>query len=801
MPERIWKNAQRRDRVYLSQRNAKQLSPLDKPFSQQSHVMTHTGTDLISIKEGSTERSFSSRSGHSRGGSMSSSINSSSSNRSSRSRKEESNSTRSVTSESVNDVFQMLENEHVKYCHPNANADNIGTQEINASEMSLEKEIQAEIGDISISVESNKISPPPPRHAFKHQQNGALTPGTTSQSDDESEDGPMIYTNPEDDDDFSQITSSIAGNTLYSHEYMFSSISIPKNRPTGSRGFSATQSSAVPSLDGTDSGGSGGSSRSAISQLPPMDEKKALVMDNDDFDRFFGGSSTGASQRRTGKSRDDNDAPINIYNNSTGRNSHIHSHNHISSHASVLDEQNGDDITIGDIYTYAPSTVGGDSTVQVNSSSPIIWMYNQAYSLFSNGRSNRKKNDDFDDQSIDRDADYFGTMMSSDFLSSSPNDVPWRKGRKARNSKFLKAFSIIGGLFFLGALASSGDLGTDSDLSMNPNINILEGQGFSGNEQVKTVTDITEVRKQERINLPRKEKSDRSHEGMPLPKIFDNFADVTEDAAGTIPFYWHIPRTAGATMNDIFSICHSFRVATNIGVAGGHGADTSLQVVKYEEQQFVNVDISTNEGIQRAIDMGFASSDLTDVAISSLLHDSAPLFSPTRKGKIFTFFRHPVDRLVSMFYFMQDTVWKNKDTYNKELANISIENFFLKQLGENNWHVRFLTNQLTKSYVDEDDFKLAKEILRRKALIGILGEKDESFDRFAKHFGWKPKRGRDLDCQQRKLQWDWSLRHPHEVEVLEGNRLWNLISGQNSYDIRLYEYAQQLFKEQAQIFQ
>ena len=88
-----------------------------------------------------------------------------------------------------------------------------------------------------------------------------------------------------------------------------------------------------------------------------------------------------------------------------------------------------------------------------------------------------------------------------------------------------------------------------------------------------------------------------------------------------------------------------------------------------------------------------------------------------------------------------------------------------------------------------------------KAIVGLLSEKEESFNRFAQQSGWTPKRGRDLECQKRRLQWDWSLRHPHEVEVLEGNRLWNLISGQNSYDMRLYEYAQFIFEEQAQLRQ
>ncbi len=733
------------------------------------------------------------------------------------SRKSEQSGNKSVTSASIDNVFQMLEDEHAKYSQTDSNTSR------SAKDSDLDRQIEQEIADIELgssSTGSRDRGPPgihaasPPQAAF-HQagpnshiypsQTNAATQGESDDDDEEDGEGPVIYANHDDDDDFSQITSSIAGNTLYSHEYMFSSISIPKTKPgVNSRQHHIVNThpnNRVPSLDGTDSGG--GSSRSGGgSPLPSMDEKKTLVMDNDDFERFFGGPSGVATHRRNvnlNRSADETDSPINVY-----KNSHmIHSHNHMSSHSSVLYDQNDDGITIGDIYSYAPSTMGGDSTLnQVRSSNPLIWAYNQAYSLFNGGQwiSNRKKNDDLD--SIDEDADYFGTLMSSEFLTSSPQNFPWKKGNKKR--KYVRAAFMFGGLFFLGALTRNGDMGNESDLSMKQ----MNPHASQSPPRVKTETKVQagavpEQRQVSALRTPSKKSSntDRSHEGTRLPAAFDNFAEVTDSPKNTLPFFWHIPRSAGATMNDIFSICYHFRVATNIGISGGHGVDETLQLVDLEGQKFVNVDISTNQGIRRAVNMGFAESDLTDVAISSLLHDSAPLFSPKKKAKMFTMFRHPVDRMVSMFYFMQESVWKAKDTYDKELAEISIENFFLKQLGETNWQVRFLTNQLTKSYVDEEDFKLAKEILRRKVLVGLIINKEESFDRYAKHFGWKNKKPRDLECRKRRLQWDWSLRHPHEVEVLEGNRLWNLISGQNSYDMRLYEYAQELFKEQGEIFQ
>jgi hypothetical protein len=400
-----------------------------------------------------------------------------------------------------------------------------------------------------------------------------------------------------------------------------------------------------------------------------------------------------------------------------------------------------------------------------------------------------KKNDDLDDNSLDEDTDYFAKLMSTDFnTSSNCNNYQWSKGYKQK--KYLQTCLLIIGVLCMGSLVYSGDTGGIVDESL------LGAE----KPEIKTVLKVPNVAKAGAMRAS-KIKVDTSHEGMLLPPIFDNFAEVTDVSSSTVPFFWHVPRAAGATINDILSICHQLRVATNIGIQRGHQDDAKLSLIDFEGQHYLNVDISTSQGIERAVQMGFASTNLVDVAISSLLHDSAPLFSPTKKGKIFTMFRHPVDRMVSMFYFMQDNVWKAEGTYNKELAEITIENFFLKNMGENNWHVRFLTNQLTKPYVDENDFKLAKEVLRRKVLVGLVSDKDESFDRFSRQFGWVAKDGKAMECQKRRLQWDWSLRHPHEVEVLEGNRLWSLISGQNQYDMKLYEYAQYLFEEQQQMFQ
>jgi len=706
-------------------------------------------------------------------------------------------------------VYSMLEDEHLK--HSNANA---------ALHAELEREIEQEIGDTNGAR---------PMIGNLNCPNDAVNECIDhDDDDDESEDGPVIFAQQQDDDDFSQITSSIAGNTLYSNDYIFSSVSFPNSKfqTNGSKMHTNNaNSNGMPSLDGTDSGGSGESTGSK----PKSEEGNKAIMHDDDFERFFGtssqngsdiiGGATGPHRRNPMKNssfEEDNglaDNAVNIYNNNS---------TNLRKSSSASDEQR-DDITLSDIYSYAPSMAdparSGSSPngkgLNTSSSNPLIVLYNFSYNLFNSGRwnSRRKKDDDLDEETIDDNTDYFATIMSADFLNSPHQPYPW--SQEHRKKKRQNAFWLIGTGFFIWYLIAMNQNNLDAIEILDPpkvispttnvrgaskaNMKVTKGAiGKATSTQRRS--NVEQVNKPIAIKGRSEAYDDQSHNGIQIPDAFENFADVGDSATDTLTFFWHIPRTAGATVNDILSLCGKQKIATNIGVAGGHHEDTSLQVVDFSGHKYINVDVSNKPGIERALQMGFASSDLTDVAISSLLHDSAPLFRPSRKGKMFAFFRHPVDRVVSMFFFMQDTVWKSEGSYNKELADIPIENFFAQRRGENNWHVRFLTNQLTKAYVTDEDFQLAKEVLRRKCLVGLLIEKEESMERFSNHFGWNLESGNSKECTKRKLEWDWSLRHPHEVEIVEGNRLWNLIVSLNEYDMKLYEYARVLFDEQSKYF-
>jgi hypothetical protein len=106
-------------------------------------------------------------------------------------------------------------------------------------------------------------------------------------------------------------------------------------------------------------------------------------------------------------------------------------------------------------------------------------------------------------------------------------------------------------------------------------------------------------------------------------------------------------------------------MATEFGITDGHDQDTEIAVVypkapggvTDDRSPFVNVDVSTVAGIERAAKMGFADAGLAGCVVSPFLYEANSLFTPTAKGRLFAVFRDPVDRAISMFYYIQVATW------------------------------------------------------------------------------------------------------------------------------------------------
>lgn len=159
--------------------------------------------------------------------------------------------------------------------------------------------------------------------------------------------------------------------------------------------------------------------------------------------------------------------------------------------------------------------------------------------------------------------------------------------------------------------------------------------------------------------------------------------------------------------------------------------------------------------------------------------------------------RHPIKRSVSMFYYLKDATWEH--TYSEQFINMSIEEYARSELSEDNWMVRFLTNEMSGNLYDRH-IDLAKEVLSSKCLVGLLEEFSKSFKRFSQYFHWGEtdfqgpvamnNRG---GCVLRVIK---NPDNAHEHPSLdEGSEAWNLLMAKNQYDLQLYEHAVHLFRE------
>lgn len=223
-----------------------------------------------------------------------------------------------------------------------------------------------------------------------------------------------------------------------------------------------------------------------------------------------------------------------------------------------------------------------------------------------------------------------------------------------------------------------------------------------------------------------------------------------------------------------------------------------LYVVEAEDgRKYVNVDVTTLEGIARASRLNFASSGLADVIFTPLLRESAELLldGDNHKGRMFAVFRSPVDRIVSLFYYLQQATWE--PTYNPELASMTIEEYAYSPLCESNWMVRSLVNKM-EGPLEPTDIAIAKAIIRRKCIVGLLDEMDETIHRFHAFFGFGDDEALTCALQNFAVA-GGSQTNSHKHAKLDPNgETWQVIAGKNRLDMILFEYALELWQEQGE---
>lgn len=281
--------------------------------------------------------------------------------------------------------------------------------------------------------------------------------------------------------------------------------------------------------------------------------------------------------------------------------------------------------------------------------------------------------------------------------------------------------------------------------------------------------------------------------------FFPHLAPITEPLAATdTPIFFHIPR-AGTSIKSILSGCLGLIMATDAGTRNGHDRDRTARVVSMPKGgRYVNVDTTTLPGLQRAAGMGLAQSQLADVIVTPHIYTAVTtLFDQGHRARMFTTIRHPIERAVSMYYYLSVADWE--PTYDPDLTFVNVEMYARSDRVENNWMLRFLTGEMTGD-LTERHLDVAKELLRTYCLVGLMEEKAESIRRFESYLGFAYRGPEGRDCRDKYLHWDYGNKHEHPT-VEEGSTAWKLLYRNNELDMKLYEYALEVFQEQGKLFQ
>mmetsp|Transcript_19320 Transcript_19320/g.45218 ORF Transcript_19320/g.45218 Transcript_19320/m.45218 type:complete len:369 (+) Transcript_19320:211-1317(+) len=283
-----------------------------------------------------------------------------------------------------------------------------------------------------------------------------------------------------------------------------------------------------------------------------------------------------------------------------------------------------------------------------------------------------------------------------------------------------------------------------------------------------------------------------------------NLVDVKQrPSSAETPLFWHVPKSGGTTAKRLYE-CMGQTLANRLGADPRFGHDKQDEIVVFQpfstapDMKFVNVDTTTKPGILRAERLGLVPSRKADMIFSSDVNfASQHLFSPQYKGRIYAFFRNPVDRCVSKFYYLQTATWER--TYRPEWVGMSITDWATNHNFDENFLVKKINGKGLADPVDEKDLVVAKEIVRRRFIVGLMSDMEESVRRFNIMLGIDRNTVKSKDCHNEYFGDSMPSKNTNSnshPEVTPGSHEYDVIAERNALDMVLYKYIQFLYSEQ-----
>lgn len=185
------------------------------------------------------------------------------------------------------------------------------------------------------------------------------------------------------------------------------------------------------------------------------------------------------------------------------------------------------------------------------------------------------------------------------------------------------------------------------------------------------------------------------------------------------------------------------------------------------------------------------------VTTQHVTYAASNLFTDTHQGRAFVMMRHPVKRAIDHFLSRQQAA-KGLD---EALSSMTLVEFVDSDQLVENYEVRML-NGITdpRTPITNQHLEVAKEVLRRKFLVGIFEWFDVGMVRFEKYFGW----WKQFDVLNNLTinNCHYSIIESGEnvyAKADNGEYIYTTILRRSWADVELYRHAKFLFAEQSKL--
>lgn len=273
------------------------------------------------------------------------------------------------------------------------------------------------------------------------------------------------------------------------------------------------------------------------------------------------------------------------------------------------------------------------------------------------------------------------------------------------------------------------------------------------------------------------------------------------------PFYWHVAKAGGTAVQNLYLKCYTLITASEIGYKDHEDEDFLRIVHANGSTNHMNVDVSSIHGIKHAQGLHLVQSHIPQLIFTPLFDESSEfLFDEENKGIMFAMFRDPIERVISLFYYLQEATWE--PTYNPELKNMTLLEYVNSPLVEANFVTRSLLNKFTGP-LSPEELDVAKEILRKKCIIGIVEEFEDSIAAFDASLDLEPnfhvytereekdesRRGYVKSCMKEVKGGKGSNKHSHSKVDVDSEE-YKILERKNGWDVTLWKYIKELYEEQ-----